>query len=410
MIALPHPCLIRRPVLYVFPRVLKRSLGTTRTQVKAEDGLDRSPLQFISNSILTTNSKLARALSCTDDVSTKPTLETSHIPFEVKQKDVNGTDIKTAQKGLIAPYVALSKPRLTALVVLSAICSYALTPYNATIPQLLNLTLGTALCSASANAINQAREPDFDKLMARTVGRPIVRGLLTPKQAYEFAAVAGTVGVTVLCAGVNTTVGLLGAANIVLYAWMYTSLKRTHIINTWVGALVGAIPPLMGWASSSPLSDPGAWCLAALLYAWQFPHFNALSHGIRQDYKGAGYVMTCFVNPRLNARVGFRYALLMFPICFLLTYYGVTDSVFPLDSGILNGWMAYWSFMFWKQQRINYAKGKTPTAEGMKLANMYAKKTFWASVWHLPGVLILAMLHKKGRWDWLFGKDGAFES
>jgi protoheme IX farnesyltransferase len=244
--------------------------------------------------------------------------------------------------------------------------------------------------------------------MARTVGRPIVRGLLTPKQAYQFAAAAGTIGVTVLCAGVNTTVGILGGFNILLYAWLYTSLKRTHIVNTWIGALVGAIPPLMGWAASSPLTDPGAWCLAALLYAWQFPHFNALSHGIRQDYKGAGYVMTCFVNPRLNARVGLRYALLMFPICALLTYYGVTDSVFPWDSALLNGWMAYWSYKFWYQQRLNYAKGTTPSVEGMKLANIYAKKTFWASVWHLPGVLILAMLHKKGRWDWLFG-TGAFE-
>jgi protoheme IX farnesyltransferase len=80
--------------------------------------------------------------------------------------------------------------------------------------------------------------------------------------------------------------------------------------------------------------------------------------------------------------------------------------MFPVDSAILNGWLSYWSFKFWYQQRLNYKdKATPPTAQGMKLANMYASKTFWGSVWHLPGVLVLAMLHKKGRWDWLFSSD-----
>lgn len=401
----------------IYPTVIqlvKTNKYSTQSQTQ-QPSLDRSPTEFLSN--LTKpkfNDKITKALSCTSDITpnepTASNLQTSHIPFEVKAKEKNtisSTD-KEIQKSLseiIKPYVALSKPRLTALVVLSSICSYALTPFSATIPELLFLTVGTGLSSAAANAINMGREPDFDKLMVRTLARPVVRGLVTPKQAYQFAAISGTLGVSILYLGVNPTVSILAGLNIVLYAWIYTSLKRRSILNTWVGAIVGAIPPLMGWAASSPLTHPGAWCLAALLYAWQFPHFNALSHNIRNEYRNAGYVMTCWTNPRLNARVGFRYALLMFPICFGLSYFDITDWVFPIDSFILNGWLAYWSFKFWYQQRQNYKSGHVPDANGMKLANMYAKKTFWGSVWHLPGILVLAMLHKKGRWDWLFGSN-----
>ncbi|KAH3681994.1 hypothetical protein WICPIJ_007039 [Wickerhamomyces pijperi] len=422
--ALPSSCLIR---ITIFNHNNSKRLYSSKTH----KSLDSAPIEFLSNltkpKFLNVNSsagepsaKLAKALSCTDDVSPVSTvttpikttsdlkLQTEHIPFKVQTKHTawsTATDQKKKAFDL-DPYIKLTKPRLTALVVLSAICSYALTPFNATLPQLIFLTLGTGLCSSSANAINQGREPDFDKLMVRTVSRPIVRGLLTSEQAYKFAALTGTLGVGLLYAGVNSTVALLGGANIVLYGWIYTSLKRKHIINTWVGAIVGAIPPLMGWAASSPLTHPGALCLAALLYAWQFPHFNALSHGIKNEYRNAGYVMMAWTNPRLNARVGLRYALLMFPICFGLTYFGVTDAYFQIDSALLNGWMAYWAYKFWDQQNINYKNGAKPTAEGMKLANIYAKKAFWGSVWHLPGVLVLAMLHKKGRWDWLFGTSG----
>ncbi|KAG7192211.1 Protoheme IX farnesyltransferase, mitochondrial [Scheffersomyces spartinae] len=235
--------------------------------------------------------------------------------------------------------------------------------------------------------------------MTRTVGRPVVRGLVTSLQAYQFAGGIGSLGVAMLYYGVNPVVAALGFVNIILYGWTYTSLKRKHIINTWIGALVGAIPPLMGWAASSSLAMPGAWCLAGLLYAWQFPHFNALSHNIADQYKRAGYVMTAAENPKLNARVSLRYSLLMFPICFGLSYFEVTDWMFQFDSAIFNGWLSLLAYQFWKQQTINYAKGTIPTEEGLRLASIQAKKLFWASVWQLPAILILSMLHKKGQWD-----------
>ncbi|SGZ51648.1 CIC11C00000000746 [Sungouiella intermedia] len=328
----------------------------------------------------------------------------SNIPFQVTPKSVanKNSEKKQSSQSILRSYFKLTKPNLTFLVTLSSICSYAISPNSVSVGELAFLTIGTALCSGSANAINMGREPEFDKRMTRTSLRPVVTGLITPKQAFQFASVTGSLGCLILYFGVNPIVSLLGFINIGLYAWVYTSLKRRSILNTWVGALVGAIPPLMGWAASSSLAHPGSWCLAALLYAWQFPHFNALSHNIADQYKQAGYVMTAAENPKLNARVALRYSLLMFPICFGLSYFEVTDWFFQIDSGIANTWMAILAYRFWMQQKHNHASGHTATPDAKQMANFHARKLFWCSVWQLPVVLVLAMLHKKGQWDRLW--------
>lgn len=353
---------------------------------------------------------VSKIISCQD---------TEKIPFKVIPKANNNTKTSdlsaidsasfgvqsSALRALIKPYIKLTKPNLTILVTLSSICSYALSPYSVSVHELMFLSMGTALCSGSANAINMGREPEFDRKMVRTSTRPVVLGKVSPQNAFVFAAITGTLGCVMLYYGVNPVVSLLGFLNIILYAWIYTSLKRISIINTWVGAVVGAIPPLMGWAASSSLLHPGAWCLAGLLYAWQFPHFNALSHNIASQYKNAGYVMAAAENPKLNARVALRYSILMFPLCFGLSYFDVTDWVFQFDSALLNGWLAVLSYQFWKQQKINYLSS-SPTIEGINLANATARKLFWASVYQLPGILILAMLHKKGQWERLLHYTG----
>ncbi|KAH3902375.1 protoheme IX farnesyltransferase SCDLUD_002195 [Saccharomycodes ludwigii] len=396
--------------------------------VSRSNALNTSPIEFSSNlsnidAQLRIPDSAKKVFTCTPDVSDKLDHDiiseqtTSSYPFKVKYvnkvKNTKNTSSSSAQqvdiKKIMNAYFQLSKPRLTVLVMLSAICSYALSPYAASIPQLLSLTVGTTLCSTAANAINMGREPEFDRRMIRTQARPVVRGTLSPRQAFTFAGISGTLGTLILYFGVNPTVALLGASNIILYAWIYTSLKRKHIINTWVGAIVGAIPPLMGWAAASPLTDPGCWCLAGLLYAWQFPHFNTLSHNIKNEYKNAGYVMTAWKNPKLNARVALRYSLLMFPLCFGLSYFGICDWYYQIDSGIANTWLSFWAFMFWWQQKKNYSSkicnDSIAFNKGLSKANVYARKTFWISVLQLPAVLILAILHKKGRWDGIFDND-----
>lgn len=311
---------------------------------------------------------------------------------------------------LFTTCLSLSKPRLSFMIVLTTAAAYSLYPVPALLlptstiaPSLSTLTLifltaGTALCCASANALNMLLEPEHDAKMSRTRNRPIVRGLIGRKGALIFAGLAGTVGVGSLYFGVNPTVAFLGGLNIFLYAGVYTPMKRVSVLNTWVGAMVGGIPPLMGWAAAAGHSatgngawtellfseaSVGGWLLAGILYAWQFPHFNALSWSIRDEYKNAGYRMMVWVNPRMNGRVALRYALLLLPLCAGLSWWQITDQGFLLTSGIVNLWIVREAWRFWRRE------GQKGSARGL----------FWASVWHLPVIMVLAMAHKKGLWE-----------
>ncbi|KAK4246582.1 mitochondrial Protoheme IX farnesyltransferase [Corynascus novoguineensis] len=313
----------------------------------------------------------------------------------------------------LSALLSLSKPRLTVLVVLSAMVPYALYPVPtflsssalaASAPSLSPLTLlflttGTALCSAAANALNMLYEPGTDARMTRTRNRPLVRRLLTTRAAVAFAIGCGVAGTAALYLGVNPTVAFLGAANIALYAGAYTTLKRVSAVNTWVGAVVGGIPPLMGWAAAagesatgdgtwrellfaSDGSSLGGWLFAGLLFAWQFPHFMSLSWGIREEYKAAGLRMLCWVNPARNARVALRYSLVFLPLCLGLCAAGVTEWGFALTSLPVNAWLVREAVKFWRY-------------EGHKGS---ARSLFWASVWHLPVIMVLALAQKKGMW------------
>lgn len=246
-------------------------------------------------------------------------------------------------------------------------------------------------------------EPKYDAMMSRTRNRPLVRGLIGKKGALLFAGLTGALGVGSLWFGVNPTVAFLGGFNIFLYAGVYTPMKRLSVLNTWVGAVVGAIPPLMGWAAAAGQSatghgdwrellfsegSVGGWLVAGLLFAWQFPHFNSLSWSIRDEYKNAGYRMLVWTNARMNGRVALRYSVLMFPICFGLYWYQITDAGFLVTSSVVNAWMVREAWKFWRRE------GYKGSARGL----------FWASVWHLPVVLVLAMIHKKGLWEGLKAK------
>ena len=364
--------------------------------------------------------KKARELAAQSQSQSQPQTQTpSHdaeanypIPLDASARLADLATTQTSLKRLFFTYLSLSKPRLSLLVVLTATASYSLYP----VPQLLStaatatpslsaltllfLTTGTALCSASANAFNMLMEPKFDAQMSRTRNRPLVRKLISTRGAVVFAVACGIVGTAGLYFGVNPTTAFLGFTNIILYAGIYTPLKRISVLNTWVGAIVGGLPPLMGWTAAASqyahdgtweelLFGPGSlggWLCAALLFAWQFPHFNSLSWSIRDEYKNAGYRMLAWVNPRQNGRVALRYALLMFPVCIGLSLAGITDPSYIVTSSAVNGWMA------WKAWEFYRADGHKGTARGL----------FWASVWHLPIVMVLAMAQKKGLGERLY--------
>ncbi|PCH42620.1 protoheme IX farnesyltransferase [Wolfiporia cocos MD-104 SS10] len=315
---------------------------------------------------------------------------------------------------LLTVYSQLSKSRLTALIVLSAMAGVALSPLPTTVPVLLSTALGTTLCCASANALNQLQEVPFDAQMARTRMRPLVRRAISPVHAAGFALATGVTGPVVLWTMVNPTTALLGAANIALYAGAYTWLKRKSILNTWVGAVVGGIPPLMGWTacegallpssahpvefflpsflSSAPLDsmlhltgdNPLApLALFALLFSWQFPHFNALSHVVREAYAQAGYRMLCVLDPAKNALVALRHAGLLAGICAVLVpLSGLTTWTFGLLSLAPNAVCLVAAWRFWKSG-----------------SEKHARRVFQHSLWYLPVMLGLMMFCKRGL-DW----------
>ncbi|RAL15965.1 protoheme IX farnesyltransferase [Aspergillus homomorphus CBS 101889] len=321
----------------------------------------------------------------------------------------------TSPRRKMAAFLALCKPRLSVLVVLSTTAAYgmypistllALDPSMAPLPTLststltfLYLTAGTFLSSCCANTINMYLEPKYDALMSRTRNRPLVRGLVSRRGAVLFAIATAVSGLGLLYFGTNPTVTALSAGNIILYGFIYTPLKRIHVINTWVGAIVGGIPPLMGWvAAAGQTATPGhdtwrdmlfsedsigGWLLGGILFAWQFPHFNALSHTIRDEYKRAGYKMLCWKNPAMNARVALRYSVLMFPISIGLWWVGVVGHGFLVSSSLANAWLVKEAYRFWKYQ------GGQGSARGL----------FWASIWQLPVLLVGGLVTKKGLWD-----------
>jgi heme o synthase len=253
--------------------------------------------------------------------------------------------------------------------------------------------VGTALCSSSAAAFNQIVELDQDKRMKRTQQRPLVTGTLTIPQATTAATLWGAAGGTILYAGTDVLTTCLGVGNLVLYSGIYTAMKPMSVYNTWVGALVGAIPPVMGWsaATGGSICDPEAILLGLTLYLWQMPHFFALSFMHRVDYKRGGFQMVpCLEEDgRETASLIVRYAWYLSTVPFISTAVGVTSSMFALEGIALN---AYALSVAHKFQRDR--------------TNGNARKVFLTSLWYLPCLLMLFLLHSKV-WDDEKEKDDA---
>ncbi|ORY43047.1 protoheme IX farnesyltransferase [Rhizoclosmatium globosum] len=277
----------------------------------------------------------------------------------------------------LATYASLAKARLAALVVLTTMAGYAVAPMAVTLPTLLATTAGTALCVASANSLNQWVEAPYDAQMKRTRTRVLVTHTVSGFHAFSFGIASGIAGFGTLYAFVNPITAVLGLANIVLYAGVYTPMKRFSIYNTWVGALVGAIPPIMGWTACTGTLDAGAIFMGAILFAWQFPHFNALSWNLRADYSKAGYHMMSVTDPALNARVSLRYAAALIPLCAVAPVVGISSWTFVAASSVVNGAFFVTAYRFWKN-----SNDKT------------ARELFFMSLLHLPVLLGLLMVFK----------------
>ena len=203
-----------------------------------------------------------------------------------------------ATKSWLAVFADLVKARLTTLVLLTTLVGFYLGwrgPMNYLL--LFHTLLATALVAAGASALNQWIEKDYDAKMPRTQDRPLPSGRMQPVSAMLFGGVASVCGLVYLAFAVNLLTSVLGSVTLVSYLFVYTPLKRVTWINTLVGAIPGALPPLMGWtAARNQLSGEG-WALFAILAFWQLPHFFAIAWLYRDEYAKAGFVMLPHVDP-----------------------------------------------------------------------------------------------------------------
>jgi len=280
---------------------------------------------------------------------------------------------------LIVQYLALTKFRLASLVLATTACGYMLGPM-AINPTTLGWTcLGTFLTIGSANSINQYIEVDNDTMMNRTAKRPLPSGEMSLNHALAFGITTGILGASLLAVYVNEIAAILAFSNIILYTLAYTPLKQIHWTNTWVGAIVGAIPPVIGWvANGGELYTMGSFCLAYALFLWQIPHFLALSVPLEQDYTRAGYKMLVSKDPKKVATLTLRYSCYLLALAPLAVYGDFMTEWFLVDCTLLNLWMISKAYRFWK----------TGTSTD-------AKKAFLSTLSYLPLLILLFLIHKK---------------
>ena len=229
-----------------------------------------------------------------------------------------------------AAYVKLSKFRLSFLVVLSAVISYLTVAETYSWQKIIAIVVGGFLVTAGANGFNQIIERELDKLMTRTCKRPLPLGILMPTEAFVFCCLSAAGGITILAMYTNYLSGLLGALSVLLYAGIYTPLKRVTPFSVFVGAFPGAIPTLIGAVSASEGFGEisfYAWILFSVQFMWQFPHFWAIAWVSHDDYKKAGF----FMLPSLGGRdksSAFQivvYTLFLIPVSLMPNFFALSS-------------------------------------------------------------------------------------
>ena len=220
-------------------------------------------------------------------------------------------------KSALRVYLELTKPQLTFLAVVTSLIGYLLGGND--VGSLLMLILGTVLVGAGAAALNQYLEREADGRMERTKGRPLPSGRLQPDSALAFGVFTAAAGLLTLLLGTNPLAAALAALTLAVYLFAYTPLKSRSALCTLVGAIPGALPPLIGWAAAAGRLPAGAWLLFSILFLWQLPHFLAIAWTWREDYARAGFKMLPVIDPEggATARQIVLYCLALVPVTLL---------------------------------------------------------------------------------------------
>ena len=287
--------------------------------------------------------------------------------------------------GLSRPmaYVALTKPDVSFLVVMTTLAGYLLgTSGPVDWQRMAHTVIGTTLVAAGTSALNHYVERHSDARMRRTASRPLPAGILGPTQVIWFGVALISVGIIDLLLATNPLASLLAIATSLAYLGVYTPLKTRTVFATFIGAFPGAVPPLIGWAAARGSLGPGAWVLFAILFLWQFPHFHAIAWMYREDYGRAGIRMLPVVDP--DGRATFSQILFcaaaLIPVSLLASVTGLAGVRFyfaALLVGLLLVEVCLWA-----------SASKT---------NVRAKWLMHATVLHLPLLLGLMIFDKFSR-------------
>src|SRR6266496_1138523 len=294
----------------------------------------------------------------------------------MKTATIQGTTVAAPRHGFVSDLAELVKARLTLLVLLTTAVGFYLgsespIDYRA----LFHTVFGTAAAAAGAAALNQWWERRADALMRRTRTRPIPAGRMRPLQAFILGIGLSIFGVGYLAIVCNALSAALAGITITIYILAYTPLKRTSTANTAVGAIPGAIPPMIGWAAARGSIGAGAWSLFAIVFLWQLPHFFAIAWMYREDYSRAGFRMisTDDRSGERSASQSVFFCILLLVIAGLPTFLGIANFVYLAIELLLGG--------LFTAIAMRFLRMPTPSA---------ARSLFIASIVYLP--LLLATL------------------
>ena len=285
-----------------------------------------------------------------------------------------------ADKSRMAVFGELIKARLTFLVLLTTLVGFYV-GFRGPMDYLLMLhtLLGTGLVASGAAALNQFLERQHDARMRRTEDRPLPSGRLPPDTALMFGGLSSAAGLIDLALAVNLETSVLGAITLCSYLFIYTPLKRVTTLNTAIGAVPGALPPLMGWTAARGEINLEGWSLFAILFFWQLPHFLAIAWMYRDDYAKAGFAMLPVFDTdgqrTAGQTVSHTLGLLPISLCpFLLKLAGVVYLAGALVLGLAFLWQA-----------VQFSR---------ELSAQRARQLFYASILYLPLLLGLMVLDK----------------
>lgn len=281
---------------------------------------------------------------------------------------------------VLADLWSLTKPGITRLVlVTTGVGFYLGASGSLDLAALFHVLLGTGLLAAGTNALNQYAERRADAEMKRTRARPLPAGRLKASTALAFSTGISVAGALYLVALVNPLTAALGAASLLIYIFIYTPLKRRTWFCTVVGAVPGAIPPMMGWTAATGRLDVLAWVLFGIVFLWQMPHFFAIGWLYKQDYARAGFPILPVVDDegKRTARQIVIYTLALLVVSLLTTVMGLTGAIYFF--GALTLGLAFLA--------LGFALAATRTG-------LSARRLFLGSVLYLPALLILMVVDK----------------